>query len=116
MTNNNNCCIDRKGKRLSTYYSESEALDSAKYEKNEHGLDFVPYRCKKCEYWHLSPRERQTPSKECEFCTDSGGKRKQLYENREAAVKRAEIIKRESKISLTVYKCPYRSGWHLKKG
>ncbi|MDR0556708.1 MAG: hypothetical protein LBG43_02390 [Treponema sp.] len=46
-------------------------------------------------YWHLSPKERQTPSKECIYCTDSNGKKKELYEAQEAALIRAEIIKKE---------------------
>ena len=103
-------CFKKDGKPLSQYFSEYEARDGASHVKYKYGLDLAPYLCSKCGYWHLSPKERQTPSKECTYCTDSQGKRKELYETEEAAKTRAKIIEEEQGIKLKVYKCPEQDG------
>jgi len=115
MTRKSISCFKKDGEPLSQYYSEYEANEGASYIKQKHGLDLVPYDCPKCGYWHLSPIDRQTPSKECIYCTDSHGKHKELYETEETAKIRAEIIKEEQGIKLKVYKCPKQEGWHLTK-
>jgi len=102
-----------KGKNgaLSAYSSKLEAERAASYARI-YGQDFSPYQCTKCNLWHLSPKERQTPSKEC-VCPDSNGKYKQLYETKEAAEKRARIILEERREKLNIYPCPRQNGWHL---
>ena len=108
-------CFKKNGEPLSTYFSEYEAIDGAEHVKAEYGIDLLPYRCSKCKLWHLSPKDRQTPSKVCVYCKDSNGHSKELYETQSSAQKRAEIIKKEQRISLKIYKCPHQDGWHLTK-
>ena len=115
MSRKSMTCFKKDGEPLSQYSSEYEARDGASHVKYKYGLDLAPYLCSKCGYWHLSPKERQTPSKECTYCTDSNGKHKELYETEEAAKTRAEIIEEEQGIKLKVYKCPNQDGWHLTK-
>jgi predicted Zn-ribbon and HTH transcriptional regulator len=108
-------CFKKDGEPLSEYYSEDEAREGALYVEQNYELHLIPYQCDKCGYWHLSPKERQTPSTKCEFCTDSNGEKKELYESEETARTRAEIIEKEREIELTVYPCPHQNGWHLTK-
>ena len=108
-------CFKKDGEPLSYYDSEYEANKGASHVRYKYNLDLSPYQCSKCGYWHLSPKNRQTPSKECIYCTDSNGKHKELYETEEAAKLRAEIIEEEQGIKLKVYKCPEQEGWHLTK-
>jgi hypothetical protein len=108
-------CFKKNGGPLSAYSSECEAEEGASYVKYSRGLDLSPYKCSKCGEWHLSPKERQTQSKECIYCTDSKGKHKELYETMDGALNRAEIIKTERGVILNVYKCPNQYGWHLTK-
>jgi hypothetical protein len=108
-------CFKKDSKPLSAYFSEYEAFDGASHVKTEYGLDLSPYQCSKCGHWHLSPQNRQTPSKECIYCTDKKGKHKELYKTMETAANRAEIIEEERGIKLKVYKCPNQNGWHLTK-
>jgi len=115
MTRKSTTCFKKDGEPLSQYSSEYEAKESASHIRQKHGLDLSPYQCSKCGYWHLSPTDRQTPSKECMYCADSHGKHKELYETEAAAKTRAEIIEKEQGIKLKVYKCPEQDGWHLTK-
>jgi len=108
-------CFKKDGEPLSTYYTEYDAEEGAAYVLSQHRHDLSPYECSECGYWHLSPKKRQTPSKECIHCTDSNGKHKELYETEDAASRRAEIIFEEQKIKLKVYPCPHQKGWHLTK-
>jgi len=103
-------CYGKNG-ALSTYSSESEAEYGANQARG-YGKNFSPYQCTKCGLWHLSPKERHTPSREC-TCTDSHGRPKQLYETKEAAEIRAEIIEKERGEKLNIYICPRQDGWHL---
>ncbi|MDA3837418.1 MAG: hypothetical protein PF574_00360 [Candidatus Delongbacteria bacterium] len=108
-------CFSRKGKSLTEYYTELEAIDSADFIRQAHNNDMIPYRCDKCGLWHLAPKNRQTPSRKCLSCTDAQGKPKELYFSRDDAQRRAEIILREQGVSLSVYECPENSGFHLTK-
>jgi hypothetical protein len=107
-------CFKKDGEPLSSYLSEDDAVGGADYVRTNFGNDLVPYKCSKCGYWHLSPKERHTPSKTC-ICPDSGGKPKELYATREDAERRAGIIAKEKGRRLKVYPCPYQAGWHLTK-
>lgn len=100
------------GKPLKSYYTERDAIEAASYVKNKYGNEQVAYKCNNCGYWHLSPANRQTPSRTCS-CVDSHGKPKQLYKTREDAEKRRDIIFREQGKDLDVYRCKVSSGWHL---
>jgi hypothetical protein len=108
-------CFKKDGKPLSTYLSEHEAIDGANHVRMNHGIHLLPYECSRCGHWHLSPKERHTPSKTCIYCPDSRGRPKELYETREDAERRAEIIAEEQGIWLRVYSCRYQTGWHLTK-
>ena len=111
---NRSSCI-RRGTRkpLRSYFSRSEAELAAEYVLARFGHDQVPYRCRTCESWHLTPRERHTPSFPCPDCTSGGGEPKASYETEDAAERRASILRRERGVSLRVYDCPYGNGWHL---
>lgn len=75
----------------------------------------VPYGCRRCEQWHLEPRERRTPCRPCPCCRSSRGTPKQSYETREGAERRAAIRHGEGSQRLKVYRCPRGYGWHLTK-
>lgn len=106
-------CLGKNGP-LTEYDSEWEAQDTAEHVEREHGRSMEPYQCDTCNKWHLSPKDRQTPSVTCTYCKDSsGGKPKQAYKDEESARKRADIICEEREVSLRAYKCEYGMGWHL---
>tara|TARA_R110000751_G_scaffold45357_1_gene102961 strand:+ start:2550 stop:2897 length:348 start_codon:yes stop_codon:yes gene_type:complete len=104
------------GEPLTEYYSEHEALDAAEYSEIQFGHELVPYNCRKCGQWHLSPKSRQTPTKTCEFCTAADSSFKESYKTKVDAKMRAKIIRDERGIHLAVYQCIHGNGWHLTKG
>lgn len=107
MGKSNTC----KGKNgfLEEYFSESEALDAADYVNERYGNDVVPYKCRKCDMWHLSPKGRQTPNIRCSECD------KDLYPTEAIALRRAKIILEEKGVRLYPYECSFMNGWHLTK-
>ena len=113
VSSNTAASCKKDGKPLSAYSSEREAEAAAAHVSRVSGIDFVSYKCKKCEFWHISPRDRSTPSKECAYCIDSKENPKELYETVEAAENRAKIIEKKRGTKLNVYKCPYQDGYHL---
>ncbi len=116
MSRKSDTCFNKlNGRPLSEYYSKTEALESADYAKRKFGQNLVPYKCNNCGFWHLSPKNRQTPSKTCPYCTDRNGNYKELYQTKTDAEKRAKILFQENHVKLSVYKCPYSNGWHLTK-
>jgi hypothetical protein len=104
------------GAPLSEYLFEHEALDAADYSKAEYGNELVPYFCRVCDKWHLSPKSRQTPTNTCELCTAADGSNKESYKTKIDAKTRARIIRDERGINLIVYQCMHNNGWHLTKG
>jgi hypothetical protein len=108
-------CFNKNGEPLTVYSSMEEAERSALYEKINHNMEFVPYKCK-CGGYHLSPKDRQTTCITCSFCIDRDGKSKKLYKTYEDALRRAGFIYKERGIRLNVYPCHYQSGYHLTKG
>lgn len=113
MTVKSAICLKKDGEPYTEYASEHEAAIGASYVRREYGLDLSPFKCPNCGQWHLSPKERRTPSRICVYCLDSHGRHKELYETREAAQRRAGIIAKERGVTLNVYKCPRQHGWHL---
>ena len=109
------CFSKRTGKALTEYLNQNEAEEGAAYANITYGNKLSPYQCKNCNRWHLSPKDRQTPSIKCPECTDTYGYFKDLYESFEGAMKRASILYEERGISLEVYECPSYDGWHLTK-
>jgi hypothetical protein len=109
------CKSARTGAPLTEYDSEYEAQEGANYANSVYGNNLIPYQCDKCGLWHLSPKNRQTPSTTCRSCIDSNGYPKDLYRMEGDAERRAEIIYKEQGIRLKIYKCPYNNGWHLTK-
>lgn len=109
------CFGKMSGKALSVYFDEEEALSTAEYSKEIYNNELVPYKCSKCDYWHLSPKFRVTPSEKCEKCTAGDGSSKETYRTRKEANIRANIIYNEQGIKLRVYRCKYGNGWHLTK-
>lgn len=94
------CKSKRTGKPLAVFDSEADALSFMERKGIENQ---IPYECRACQKWHLSPKERHTPSVHCDACG------KALYQTEQAAEQRAHIIG----TSLRVYECPYGEGWHL---
>lgn len=109
------CTSKQTGQPLSEYTSEYDAQVAADHAQSKWGKELTPYMCCNCSMWHLAPPSRITPSKVCEYCCDSCGKSKQLYDTHDSAQKRAFIIQKEKGVQLSSYRCPYQSGWHLTK-
>jgi len=78
----------------------------------ESNVKLTPIQCPKCGYWHLRV---ETSRRQCMFCTDSGLFLKDIYATREEAQRTADHLKKEMRVTLTPYKCPHGSGWHLTK-
>lgn len=110
-------CMTRKtGRPLTEYDSKIEAKSAANFaNKNFTGNDLVPYKCNRCGFWHLSPADRQTPSKTCSVCRGADGKLKEAYLNESTAKQRAELLCKEQGVTLKVYECEHGNGWHLTK-
>ena len=110
------CKSRTTGKELDCFDSEHDASSRAETLFYKYDNKLIPYKCVKCNSWHLSPESRQTPSTICAECTDREGSNKALYQTRDAATKRAAIIRNERGLHLEIYECPYNNGWHLTKG
>lgn len=111
----NTCFSKRDGSALSTYESQEEADNGANYANEKYQRDLKAYICDKCNLWHLSPKDRETPNSICKHCTDGENKPKALYQTEGNARRRAEILYNEKAIRLNIYKCEYSEGWHLTK-
>lgn len=109
------CFGKLSGQPLKQYYSEEEAQSAADFSNEYYGNDLSPYHCGKCDLWHLSPKNRQTPNQKCIRCTGGDGYEKASYRSEREANMRAEIIYGEQGISLRAYECSYGMGWHLTK-
>lgn len=102
-------------KPLTEYPTINAAKTAAKHANSQYKQNLIPYKCQKCKKWHLAPKDRQTPSTQCNFCTGADGRPKELYRTKAEATRRADILLEESGKELTVYKCEYNNGWHLTK-
>jgi DNA-directed RNA polymerase subunit RPC12/RpoP len=111
--NSGNCLNPNNNKPRKSYISEAHALGDAVREFNSDAQS--AYKCDYCGGWHLISSSRNTPSINCEYCTDEKGENKKLYTTKEAAQKRADLIYKERDIFLNVYECPHSNGWHLTK-
>ena len=100
---------------LTQYDYEFEADNAAEFLKYEYNTDLIPYCCNKCGSWHLTPTNRQTPSKECTSCFDGNGNTKQAYDTKSNAKQRANILHEEQGKKLRVNQCQFGNGWHLTK-
>ena len=49
-------------------------------------------------------------------CRDSHGEIKTLYDSETSAQAEADTLSVHKPLKLSVYRCPYGSGWHLSKG
>jgi hypothetical protein len=54
------CFGKASGTRLKEYHSEEEATGAASFVLEKYGNQMVPYQCKDCQSWHLSPADRHT--------------------------------------------------------
>jgi len=110
-------CVGKgSGQYVTEYDSFEEAQAGAEHVEWTHGRQFLPYQCDRCGQWHLTPRDRQTPSTRCSYCRGSNGRPKDAYDTERDAQRRADILHQEKGIRLRVYKCPHGHGWHLTKG
>lgn len=116
LTSKSATCFGKSTRKpLTEYATEIDAKNAAIFILAKYANDLVPYRCKHCGFWHLSPKTRCTPSKKCPICTCSNGFSKEAYRSADEAKTRASIIYKERRVSLTVYPCEYGHGWHLTK-
>ena len=107
-------CFGKKtGKPLTEYLTQQEAQEGADHVNGSYGNKLVPYPCRECGMWHLSPSDRQTPSTKCSHCTGKNGNAKDSYQSCEDAQRRADILRKEQGASLSVYACEHGNGWHL---
>lgn len=115
MSDESRTCFRRvDGRPLREFRSPEDALSGALLAYERYGGLMVPYRCRRCALWHLSPADRRTPSS-IGSCTDRHGAPKASYPTYDAATRRADILRREQGISLRVYDCTCGS-WHLTSG
>ena len=103
------------GQPLTEYHSEAEAFEGAAYARARSGMSMVPYHCSACGCWHLAPRDRQTPSMKC-VCVGASGEPKTLFASERDATRRANFLRRERGVDMSVYPCEYGFGWHLTRG
>ena len=110
------CYGKKSGQPLTEYESLSEATEGADHANRVHGSRWLmPYQCSNCGYYHLSPRERHTPSMLC-VCVGATGEPKQLFYEQSAALRRAEILRAEKGLRVSVYACEHGLGYHLTRG
>ena len=110
------CISNKTGKPLKSYATESDAIYHAQKSSEQYGKNLTHYRCNKCNQYHLTPKERDTPSSDCDVCSwSNSSKPKKLYPNEESARLRASIIYEEDGVRLKVYPCRYNAGYHLTK-
>lgn len=100
-------CVGLRGKPRRAYPDRSSADDGASHVLAVYGKRMVPYRCNRCDLWHLCPIDRHTPSYYSNTCS------KQVYDSEDAAFRRARILAQERGTRLRVYVFPYGEGWHL---
>ena len=112
MVFDSDICFKKDGSPLKAYDSEWAANDGAEYVRSRYGNEQVSYKCNKCGYWHLSPKDRQTKN-HVSSCLDSSGKAKATYESEGDAKRRAEILYDEKGVKLKVYRCNDCNYWHL---
>jgi len=110
------CTAKKTGRPLTEYDSKAEAKAAAKHANQTYAVNnLVPYKCSKCGLWHLSPRDRQTPSETCSRCRGADGMLKESYASESDARSRADILRKEQGVLLSVYECEFGNGWHLTK-
>lgn len=99
---------------LTSYCSESEALEGAAYAARQYHNHLEPYHCDRCGCWHLRPP--RTPRRWCDVCTDRHGEPKRIYDTEGEARRVADRRETETGHTLEVYECRFGDGWHLTKG
>ncbi len=102
------------GKPRSCYETYEQAQNSADYMKTVKRVDFYPYKCNQCGYYHLALKKDKINFREsgC-FCTDSNGNRKNLYATYKDALKAKSKAEAKRNVELEIYECPEGEGWHL---
>lgn len=105
-------CTKKDGLPLKSYESEREAKEAVAYVKRQYGNEQVFYKCSQCGYWHLSPKDRQTPN-HTSNCLDASGQVKKAYPTKKAAEDCAKIIYKEQGKRLSVYRCSKCGEYHL---
>lgn len=93
-------CKKKDGTPLKSYATEPEADEAIQYVKARYGNEQVKYKCSKCGFYHLSPKERQTANF-LSNCLDSNGTPKHAYQTKADAERRAEIIFQEKELGST---------------
>ena len=106
-TKSKTCVGNMTGQPLTEYHTAMEARQEAAWVSQANDRAMRAYECRVCGKWHLSPTDRHTPSV---YCSDCG---KDLYANERDARRRADILRAEQGVQLSLYRCG--SGWHLTK-
>ena len=101
------------GRPMMVFHSKAEARRYAKICKRKH-RKLVPYRCARCDKWHLRTRLNDAHYKVCK-CRDHRGRLKRAYLDRdEIEVVCAKINDKAGCEVVEVYECPdYYDVWHL---
>lgn len=108
------CTSKKTGQPVAQFKTKTEALKSAEYTKKNYKTDLIPYKCEKCGFYHLAPKDSVLNVKQnaCS-CRDSNGKPKALYLTKADAEKQRKKSQKEQNIKLRVYKCEDGKGFHL---
>ena len=101
------------GRPMMVFYSKAEARRYAKKCKRKH-RKLVPYRCARCDKWHLRTKMNDAHYKVCK-CRDHRGCLKRAYLDRdEIEVVCSKINDKAGCEVVEVYECPeYYDVWHL---
>lgn len=100
---------------VTEYDSLVEAQQGADHARVAYARDLEPYQCDECQFWHLAPVDRRTPSQTCSHCRGADGAPKESYQSEQDARRRAEILRLERHVILRAYQCRFGNGWHLTK-
>ena len=107
------CVYLNSGRPMMAFDSKAEARRYAKREKKKH-RKLVPYRCTRCDKWHLRTRLNDAHYKVCK-CRDHRGRLKRAYLDRDEIEAVCAKINLKAKYEVVeVYECPeYYDVWHL---
>jgi hypothetical protein len=108
-----NCVHLGTGRPMMVFHSKTEARRYAKKCKRKH-RKLVPYRCARCDYWHLRTKSNDEHYKVCN-CRDHLGRLKRAYLDRDKIEAVCAKINDKARCeAVEVYECPeYYDVWHL---
>ena len=115
MKKSSTCYGKSTGKPLTEYGSFAEAVEGVKYSATRYSNRLIPYQCRTCSHWHLSPqasRSTTVPRDYCD-CVRSDGSPRAAYRTESDASRRAQCLREATSAALKVYPCTNSTLWHL---